>query len=505
MSRDHIDQARAKLANLDGPVRVPALVELGQALMAECTRLGPAGPAAKPDLDASIDAFDEAYGYLDTGDPARAQIAGLLGFQLTNRFGAHGGAERDRETAIHVLEEALSFPDLPVQLRGITRLSLGQLYLTRTVGSLQTGGFSVLARSGQAAPAEAVADADRAGACLRAVIDDDAIGDEFTVIARTLLEMTEAVRAMFDAMGGDLATFDLNRLSRVFTMLQGMQARMQQQGPVGYRLPAADLIPMAGTTLASLDPLDRPVAVVQGRQTADVGASPIERRTPPPPAPPDAAELRRSLHALLSPASGEEEIWNSAAELLRPGAPAPDAATADEMVALASTISELAPRPDPAGGSDSGGEPDPAAAAIDAYLLAVTLLLRGRAGGDSDGADRRAGSEELLAAAQAIPLDHPAAMVILRSLGAFLREARPLDDVVTGIAGKYADRLDRAIATGVAEPEDLVTLHALRCLCRAAEVLAELRQATRVVPAEYPWLAPIKAASEFTVPTSGSE
>lgn len=495
MSREHIDQVRAKLANLDGPVRLPALVELAQVLMAEYIRLGPATPAAKPDLDASIDAFDEAYGYLDAGDPARGQVAGMLGFQLANRFAAHGGDERDRETAIHVLEEALSFPDLPAQLRGISRLSLGQLYLTRAVGHLQTGASLSLARGGGAAPPEAEADADRASACLRAVIDGEPVSDEFASVARTLLEMAEAVRAMFDVMGGNPAAFDFNRLSRVFTILQDMQARMQQDGPVGYRLPAAGLIPMAGTTLASLDPLDRPVAVVQGGTPAAGDTQPIE--PPPPPPPPDAAELRRSLHALVPPASGEEAIWRSAAGLLRPGAPVPDAATVDEMVALASTIAELAPPPNPAGGSDSAGEPDAGDPAIDTFLLAVALLLRDRAGGGSDGADRRAGVEELLSAAQLIPLDHPAAPVILCSLGAFLSEVRPLDDVVTGIAGKYADRLDRAIAAGVAEPADLVTLHALRCLCRAAEALAELRRATGVVPAEFPWLAPIQAAGEF--------
>jgi hypothetical protein len=66
------------------------------------------------------------------------------------------------------------------------------------------------------------------------------------------------------------------------------------------------------------------------------------------------------------------------------------------------------------------------------------------------------------------------------------------------IASRYADRLDSAIAAGVPDAADLVTLHALRCVCRAADALAELEGATGPVPEDYPWLAPIRAAGQLS-------
>ncbi|HZN73973.1 MAG TPA: hypothetical protein VFC00_20080 [Micromonosporaceae bacterium] len=484
MSKELIARLQAELAQLTDPARLPVLVRLGQAYMAEYTNIGPGSPAAKPDLDASIEALAEAYGYLGGDDAIKGQVAAILGFQLTARYTAHGGADRDCQTGISVLEDALSSPSLSAPQRAMTQIALGQLYVARVSAYMQTTGFGAQARSGGAASADALADVDRASACFRAVLDGEPVGDEFTTFARTLLDVAEAVRAMLGAVSGGLSGFDLNSLMSTFAMLQKLQDQMKQGGPPGYRLPATGFFTPGLATLAALDPLDRPVAVIQGRQAVNDPAPTIQRSAPPPQPAPD--ELRRSLYALL-PSRGDgdpDAVWLSAAELLVPGTPLPDATAVDEMVALASTITEGPP------GSDQ------ARAAVDAYLLAVALLLRDRADKATDGTDRRAGAEELLRAAKAIPLDHPAAVVIMRSLGAFLSETRPLDGAVGAIAGGFADRLDSAIATGVSEPADLVALHALRCVCRAAEALRDLRRAAGTVPAEYPWLAAIAAAGQ---------
>jgi hypothetical protein len=132
-------------------------------------------------------------------------------------------------------------------------------------------------------------------------------------------------------------------------------------------------------------------------------------------------------------------------------------------------------------------DPDEAQSALDHYFLAVTLLLRDRGDETSRGDDRAAGLDELLVAARTIPLVHPAALAVLRSLGAFVNEAQPLDKVLGGVAGQFADRLDSAILAGVAQGVNLAVLDALRCLCRAAEALENLRRAAEKVPADYPW------------------
>jgi hypothetical protein len=189
------------------------------------------------------------------------------------------------------------------------------------------------------------------------------------------------------------------------------------------------------------------------------------------------------LYALLPSFDGD--AWSAAAELLTQSKPDLDAAAIDTMVALAQTVVEQAQR----------SPIDEVQGALDAYVLAVALLLRDRADDASEGLDRRCGMEELLSAAQAVPASHPAALAVLRSLGAFLDGREPLgDEVLCAVAGRFADRIDRAMTAGISEPADLVTMDALRCLCRAAEALADLRFAAGKVPAEYPWRASIIAA-----------
>jgi hypothetical protein len=184
---------------------------------------------------------------------------------------------------------------------------------------------------------------------------------------------------------------------------------------------------------------------------------------------------------------GNDAVWLSAATMLLPDTAAPAVIAVDQMVALASVLVERAPEQIPQQGR--------AHRAVDAYVLAVGLFLRDRLDEKSDGTDRKAGAEELLKAARMIPLDHSAATVILRSLGAFLDRAQPLDDVLGAVADGFADRIDGALALRSYEASDLVTLHALRCLCRAERALADLRRAAGAVPSEYPWRTTIGAAA----------
>src|SRR5262245_9541313 len=118
-----IDRVRDELARMpDGPARLASLLELGRELLAEYNRVGPARPQAKPYLDEAIDTFDKAYAILQPGDAARGHVAAMLGLALAGRFGTHGGSQRDCDTGIHVLEEALSFPSLVPTHRAMARI-----------------------------------------------------------------------------------------------------------------------------------------------------------------------------------------------------------------------------------------------------------------------------------------------------------------------------------------------------------------------------------------------
>jgi hypothetical protein len=515
MQQDTVDRLRADLSRLDGPARLPTLVTLGQALMKRYVTIGPGTPAARPALDAAVDALAEAYGYPSADDPVRSQVAGLRGLATAARYGAHGGVDSDRDTGIKLLEEGLSRPGPNPAVRVVWQLTLGQLYLFRAIEHLQHGGSALRAGG---VPTQVAADAERGHACLQAVIDGETVSEELTAAARTMAELAEVVQAICGAAGGGLTAFNLAGIADLVNRLQVLQQRMQSGTAVGYRMPATDLLPL-GLDLQLRDPLDRPVAVVHGSDGTVENGPPRGRPDPPSaasdvPAPPSQASadagIRQSRDALLSAGDGDGNgngdgdgatVWHAAAELIRPGAPARDIATIDELVALASATVDLS-RPDRDTVADPAGGRDPAVTAVDSYVLAVALLLRDRADDDSAGADRRAGAQELLSAATWIPLNHPAAIVILRSLGAFLSEQRPLD-LPAHVAGGYADRLDRAIATGVADPADLVTLHALRCLCRACESLTELGRTAGTVPPEYPWLAQVKAAGDLARAASG--
>jgi hypothetical protein len=477
-----IDDLRTELARFgDSPARLGTLVRLGQALMAEYNQIGPGRPEAKPYLDESIDAFEKAYAIMQPSDPVRGPVGAMLGGMFAARHAVHGGVMRDRDEGVKVLDEALTFPDLnPIQ-RAMAQVSLGQLCLAGAMAYMQSSGMSIATRSvGVPAPDGAVRDVGRAIACFRAVLDGEPVSADLTTITRTLMDVSEAVQTVLGAVSGNVRDMDLSRLTQALAVMQKLQDQLRSGGAPTYRLPDSGLFDVDLTEFIQTPSAQRPVAVVQSSVETDPGR-PLQRSAPA--ALPDLVQLRHSLYALLP--GTDPEGWPAAGDLLLPGTPTPDVATVDEMVALGLTIVERTPE----------AEAKSAPAAIDRYVLAVALLMRGR--GDETSSDRSAALEEYATAATTIPLVHPAARVILRSLGAFLNEGRPLDDSIAAVAGRVAGRIDSAIVAGIPAPADLVVLDALRCMARAAEALADLRRAASKVPSEYPWSAAVKAAGQY--------
>src|SRR4051812_1943575 len=155
-----VDALRARLSGLSGADRIRPLLELGRLLADRYWRAGPGSTASRPHLDAAVAAIQEAYDSLDPTDQRRGPVAGNLGWLLAARSTAHGGADSDREAGIRLLNEALSFPDLPPSMRRIGRLCLGQLYLQRCTAAIQGPALATAMQSG-VAPDGGI-DADRA-------------------------------------------------------------------------------------------------------------------------------------------------------------------------------------------------------------------------------------------------------------------------------------------------------------------------------------------------------
>lgn len=483
---DPVADLRARLAGQQGRARLNDLLKLGALLADQYWRAGPGQPAALPSLNAAIETFDEAYRLVELTDPLRGTVAAQLGVLLGARNTTHAPSDHDRETGIHVLEEALSFPDLPPVLRATVQVHLGQLCVARVSGALTRPGFAMSAMR-EGVPPDAAADADRAVACFRAVVDGPPVSADITNSARTLLEIAEAMQAMVGSLGGGIGGMDLARMAGMMGTLQQFQDRYRVANAPGAPAatafgPGSISMYVDADRLAATDPLDRPAAVMESAEP--VGPGPQVRRAAEP-APPDLVELRASLAARFATAAGADvpgPVWAVAAVLLLPAAPVLDADTVDELVALAQTVVDQAP------------DGDQGAAAVDWFLLAVALHLRHRTG-DAGGGDRAAAADALLTAARQVPPDHPATVTVLRSAGVFLDEDAPLTGPVETVAGRLADRFDAVLAAGaVRDPADLATLHALRCLCRTAEAAADLRRAAGTVPLDYPWLAAVRAA-----------
>jgi hypothetical protein len=409
MTSDAVESLRAELAGLHGPARAVPLLKLGQALADRYWRAGIGSPTARRELDAAVEAVDEAYGYLEPGDLLRGQAAAVLGWLLGMRHGVHGGATRDRETGIHLLEEAVAFPSLPPMQASVARIALGQMYLSRTTESLKDSS-SVFAAMRSGTKPRGFGDVDRAVACFREVLDGPVFSAELTGAAQAMLKMAEALRTMLGAVGQGAAGMDFGRLMEAMGAMQDLQ-RMATSGGLGARGPGLPVMPsfFEAERIVNLDPLDRPVAVLRGEEPA-APAAPRPRM----PVTLDVAALRRELPDL--------------AVMLDATEPLPEL---DTLVATAATIVH-------------SGQSEPA----DHLRLAAAFYLRSRlddGDGWGDGGTSRDVSAAVACLAGAATPELPAAAV-----PALLRLAVALD-ALDAVAGRFTTVVDalRAVGAGV--------------------------------------------------------
>jgi hypothetical protein len=419
MTGDGLDELRRNLArHREGDAaRARPLIQLGQALADKYWRVGPGLPAARRYLDEGIDVFKEAYGYLEENTFLRGQVAGQLGWLLGTRHGVDFSAEADREQAIRLLEEALAFPQLPRMAQMVSRLTLGQMLLSRSLHNLRSSEFLLrLVSSGLSG--EEMTNADRAAECFRAVIEEPATSSEIVAMAQTLLDLAQAVRTLTKGAGGGLGRVDLGGIMQGLSSLQ----TMQQQGlgrPMGggfaympnpFQFEADDL---------ATPPLERPVIVVEG-MTPAAAAHPLRQQASPPVS---AATYRMAMLDKLQCAGLAGVI-----AFLDERAVLPAVEIVDDVVALGSLLVEA-----------------PDAVGTDRVLFAVALFLRaigqgdGGWGADDGGADdAQVAADSLLTVGDAL-LNEPADAVVLAfRLAARLDTHRPALDAQARLAEWFA-------------------------------------------------------------------
>jgi hypothetical protein len=469
LTAETITRLRAELADLKGPARLSPLARLAQELAQQYWRAGPGRPEGLPDLDGAIAAGEECLEHLQPGDSLRGQFAAQLGPLLGARYGLHTEDERDREAGLRVLAEALDSAHLARVHRELCRVQLGQLSLSQVTKLFRSPGAAMQLVTGGVA-ADVKADVDRGVSCFRQVLAEGPSSDDVRRGAETMLAVAEILQTMVSGTG-----IDLQAMMGAMAKMQELQGRLGELRGAGQGRQGMDsFFSFADMrSLMETAPIDRPVAVVEQAGPAE---PPAPVKQPPAPAPVDACGLRNSLSERLVDGDPERPLWARAAELLRPDAPALAIDVVDDLVALATMVVE----------ADG--------AAADRFVLAVTLKLRDRLDDDGDRADATAGAESLLAAVRALAAGNPDATAMLLSLGAFLDPRRPFGGPLADVAGKFADRVDAEIAAGVTDASDLAALHALRCLCRAAEAVAEFQRAA--VPPDYPWRNALKAAAQ---------
>ncbi|GAA0476023.1 hypothetical protein Ade02nite_42320 [Paractinoplanes deccanensis] len=447
----NIARLRDELSRLDGPARVPKLVELGQALNQRYWRAGPGQPAALGELSAAIEAWDEAYGLLDPGDPARGQVAAQLGWYLSMRYGAHGSGPKDRDTAIFVLREALTFTSVPAPQVTIARLSLGQLHLSRATEAMSPAG----ARGGflHGLPQGVDGDADEAVRLFREVLDGPPLSADVTAMARTLLTLAESIQPL---LSGDLSRLDLGKMMEMMSVLQ----RLQRDG-------------MPSTTWVTGDSLNYPVTVMDP-EVHQPPTVPPRRPAPTAFAAPSSSARRAARDRLSSlVACPDQPVWEQARALLLAGPSAVPPADLDAFAGAAANAAD----------EDEGTAVE---RGLDRLLAAIGMSLRGRRDG-SGWADEEdvpaayvAAAHQLAAATRHVPPDHPAAVVIIEATGSVLDDRRPLAGPVTDIAQDISSYGERV-------PSLPPAAAAVAALCRAVAA-AEIVPCTAAgVPAGHPW------------------
>lgn len=394
MTADRLDELRANVARHEGVAQTRPLMELGQELANTYWRIGPGSPAATPVLDEAIGVLDEAYGYLNAGDAMRGQVAAMLGWLSGVRHTAHGGSERDRETGIFLLDEALGYPHLPPIPQTVARVILGQLLIGRVTAGMNGASFAMT----PVAVPGGHADLDRSVTCFQQVLDGPVISEEITAVARAMLTVAEAVRTVTDVFRAGPAGVDLGRIAEALAAMQNLQQTLRRPGTGFGSVPNF----LDADAIAAAAPAGRPVAVIDGTVSSGPSPAPVHRPAVPSPSA-SAATLRTGLWKKL----GE---YASITALVTGDAPMPDIGAIDDIVAL--------------GGALTSG---PDATGADHLLLAVGLYLRstidsGGWGGADSTDDVRAAGKSLLAAADALHSEPADALVTAFHLATRLDE-----------------------------------------------------------------------------------
>lgn len=467
-----IDQLRAELASLNGSARMAPLARLGQALLQRCTQNSLGSPTALSDLDAAISAFREAISHMRPDDPLCANLKFYLGYSISARTN-HTATEADRNESINLLREVLDCGRLPAPVVVGAQTTLGAQYLGRAMMGMSAV-QSVPALMAVQTSQSHVPDIDRASECFHAVLAGEAVSTDVTDLARMSLELCAAIKVLLGGVGG----LDFQKLTEAMVTLQKLQERAEAQSKPGYGpFQPSNIVSFPHLSqLVNLDPLDRPVMVVEGTAEEDEPAAPELVEPPVELVPVEPVDLRADLYRTLAINDVGVPVWESAVALLSPEAKLPAVVDVDEAVAMASTVVD-----------QDGETAAPEVASLDLLLLAVCLHLRDRVDTSTDGADRIAGAEVLLTAARRAPADHPIAVVILRAVGAFLDPARPLGGLPARSAAGFAGRFDAVLAEDkVTDVQARTGLHALRCFCRAIWAFVELDRATAELPLQDP-------------------
>lgn len=227
---DKIERLRRQLDDLDGPARIPTLIELANTL---CQRWAaqPGAPQAERDITEATAYLREARGRLRRDDPLRAQISGQLGYVLVGRgfleSGLDGRGNPDGDEAIECLTEAVEHPDLPRANLEMALLYLAMALFVRALPPGSVAGLSIdgLVRAGPAAlprvldylrhasAPERLADLDRAEAYASRLRSMPPVNDQIHAMGSVLLDQIQLVRTFFGGGGAsDLVTL-LSRLS----------------------------------------------------------------------------------------------------------------------------------------------------------------------------------------------------------------------------------------------------------------------------------------------------
>ncbi|RDI24517.1 hypothetical protein [Lentzea flaviverrucosa] len=480
-----IDELRAELAGLTGAARMAPLCRLGQALLQRFSFNGVHAPTSMGDLNDSISALGESLDLLEETDPLRASTAFLLGTGLSFRSQLLTDDDKDDTAAIDCFREALDRGTLPPVQVPIARLFLGSQHMRRIAkpGPMQKIMHDRMLRVAAPNPQPvAVSDIDVATECFKTVLADRSLSADIREMAELMLELTDVLAVLY---GATTAEFNLANLGTFIAKFQGLQERFTTRARPGYgafRIPDVFTVSLdSSSKLLSTPAGGRPVVVVTEPVPADDEDAPQPVEVEPEPAPEVQADVRKLLRGRLSLAT-DVPVWEAAAALLLPGAPALAVPVVDDAVAMASTIVDEHPE-----------DIAPEDAAVDQFLLAVVLLLRHRLDPAGD-ADVRASADTLLLAARTVPADHPSAPVIVRSVGAFLDAGDPFGGVLERIGAGFAGRLD-VVLTTVTDPREQANLHALRCVCRAAWAIADAAKAVTRLSPDYPWAEALRAAA----------